>query len=144
MLTKDFKEFLQLLNEKKVKYLLVGGYAVILHGYPRYTGDIDIWINPDSKNAQKIMNVLDEFGFSSLKLSLETFTQTNQIIQLGREPNRIDLITSVDGVTFDECYTQKVIFEVERVPIQTISKEMLKKNKLTTGRHKDLDDIEHL
>jgi hypothetical protein len=144
MLTKDFKEFLQLLNERKVKYLLVGGYAVILHGYPRYTGDIDIWIKPDSKNAKKIMKVLDDYGFGSLNLNLETFTQTDQIIQLGREPNRIDLITSVDGVTFEECYNQKVIFEVEQVPIQTISKEMLKKNKLTTGRHKDLDDVEHL
>jgi hypothetical protein len=144
MLTKDFKEFLQLLNERKVKYLLVGGYAVILHGYPRYTGDIDIWIKPDSKNAKKIMKVLDDYGFGSLNLNLETFTQTDQIIQLGREPNRIDLITSVDGVTFEECYNQKVIFEVEQVPIQTISKEMLKKNKLTTGRNKDLDDVEHL
>jgi hypothetical protein len=144
MLTKDFKEFLQLLNERKVKYLLVGGYAVILHGYPRYTGDIDIWIQPDSKNAKKIMKVLDDYGFGSLNLNLETFTQTDQIIQLGREPNRIDLITSVDGVTFEECYNQKVIFEVEQVPVQTISKEMLKKNKLTSGRHKDLDDVEHL
>jgi len=95
MLTKDFKEFLQLLNERKVKYLLVGGYAVILHGYPRYTGDIDIWIKPDSKNAKKIMKVLDDYGFGSLNLNLETFTQTDQIIQLGREPNQIDLITSV-------------------------------------------------
>jgi len=144
MLTKDFKEFIQLLNAKKVEYLLVGGYAVILHGYPRFTGDIDFWINPASKNAKKIIEVLDQFGFSSLNLGIDDFIRPDQIIQLGREPYRIDLITSIEGVAFDECYSQKVVFNVDNIPIQTISKEMLKKNKKAAGRYKDLDDYEHL
>ena len=144
MLTKDFKEFIQLLNVKKVEYLLVGGYAVILHGYPRYTGDIDFWINPAPQNAKRVIEVLDQFGFSSLNLAVEDFTRPDQIIQLGREPYRIDLITSVEGVSFEECYSQKVVFKVDNIPIQTISKEMLKKNKKAAGRHKDLDDCEHL
>lgn len=144
MLTKDFKEFIQLLNAKKVEYLLVGGYAVILHGYPRFTGDIDFWINPAPKNAKRIIEVLDQFGFSSLNLGIVDFTHPDQIIQLGHEPYRIDLITSIEGVFFDECYTQKVVFHVDNIPIQTISKGMLKKNKKAAGRYKDLDDYEHL
>lgn len=144
MLTKDFKEFIQLLNAKKIEYLLVGGYAVILHGYPRFTGDIDFWINPAPKNAKRIIEVLDQFGFSSLNLGIDDFTHPDQIIQLGHEPYRIDLITSIEGVFFDECYTQKVVFHVDNIPIQTISKGMLKKNKKAAGRHKDLDDFEHL
>jgi hypothetical protein len=144
MLTKDFKEFIQLLNAKKVEYLLVGGYAVILHGYPRFTGDIDFWINPAPKNAKRIIEVLDQFGFSSLNLDIDDFTHPDQIIQLGHEPYRIDLITSIEGVFFDECYTQKVVFHVDNIPIQTISKGMLKKNKKAAGRYKDLDDYEHL
>jgi hypothetical protein len=144
MLTKDFKEFIQLLNAKKVEYLLVGGYAVILHGYPRFTGDIDFWINPAPKNAKRIIEVLDQFGFSSLNLGIDDFTHPDQIIQLGHEPYRIDLITSIEGVFFDECYTQKVVFHVDNIPIQTISKGMLKKNKKAAGRYKDLDDYEHL
>ena len=144
MLTKDFKEFIQLLNAKKIEYLLVGGYAVILHGYPRFTGDIDFWINPAPKNAKRIIEVLDQFGFSSLNLDIDDFTHPDQIIQLGHEPFRIDLITSIEGVFFDECYTQKVVFHVDNIPIQTISKGMLKKNKKAAGRHKDLDDFEHL
>jgi hypothetical protein len=144
MLTKDFKEFIQLLNAKKVEYLLVGGYAVILHGYPRFTGDIDFWINPAPKNAKRIIEVLDQFGFSSLNLGIDDFTHPDQIIQLGHEPYRIDLITSIEGVFFNECYTQKVVFHVDNIPIQTISKGMLKKNKKAAGRYKDLDDYEHL
>lgn len=144
MLTKDFKEFIQLLNAKKVEYLLVGGYAVILHGYPRFTGDIDFWINPAPKNAKRIIEVLDQFGFSSLNLGIDDFTHPDQIIQLGHEPYRIDLITSIEGVFFDECYTQKMVFHVDNIPIQTISKGMLKKNKKAAGRYKDLDDYEHL
>ncbi len=144
MLTKDFKEFIKLLNAKKVEYLLVGGYAVILHGYPRFTGDIDFWINPNSKNAKRMIEVLDQFEFSSLKLTIDDFTHPDQIIQLGHEPYRIYIITSVEGVSFNLCYSQKVVFHVDNIPIQTISKEMLKKNKKAAGRFKDLDDFEHL
>jgi hypothetical protein len=144
MLNKDFKEFLKLLNNNKVEYLLVGGYAVILHGYPRYTGDIDFWIHPTNSNAKKIIEVLNQFGFGSLGLTIDDFTKPDQIIQLGNEPFRIDLITSVEGVDFEECFSKRVVFNVDDIAIQTIDKEMLKKNKKAAGRHKDLDDYEHL
>lgn len=144
MLNKDFKEFLELLNNNKVEYLLVGGYAVILHGYPRYTGDIDFWIHPTHSNAAKIIEVLNQFGFGSLGLTVDDFTKPNQIIQLGNEPFRIDLITNVEGVDFEESFSKKVVFNVDDIAIKTIDKEMLKKNKKAAGRHKDLDDYEHL
>lgn len=144
MLNKDFKEFLELLNKNNVEYLLVGGYAVILHGYPRYTGDIDFWIKPTDDNAKKVIKVLDQFGFSSLNLAIDDFVKEEQIIQLGNEPFRIDLITSVEGVDFEECYSKKVNFNIDNIVIKTISKKMLKKNKKASGRHKDLDDYEHL
>lgn len=144
MLSKDFKEFLELLNRNEVEYLLVGGYAVILHGYPRYTGDIDFWIKPTQTNAKKILEVLDQFGFGSLHLTVEDFLKKNQVIQLGKEPFRIDLITSAEGVDFEKCYSKKDIFTIEEIAIKTISKEMLKMNKKASGRHKDIDDYEHL
>lgn len=119
MLNNDFKEFLKLLNQKKVNYLLVGGYAVILHGYPRYTGDIDFWIEPTHSNAQKVIDVLIQFGFGSLNLTTDDFTKPDQIIQLGNEPFRIVLITSGDEVNFRDCYSQKKkLFHVDDIPIK--------------------------
>ena len=144
MLTKDFREFIGLLNEKKVEYLLVGGYAVILHGYPRYTGDIDFWINPTHENGEKVLSVLDAFGFGSLKLVASDFRKEDQIIQLGYPPLRIDLMTSIAGLSFQKSYPSSVIFEIDGLPIRTISKNHLKENKRASGRHKDLDDLEHL
>lgn len=144
MLNKDFKEFIVLLNEKKVEYLLVGGYAVILHGYSRFTGDLDIWVKPENNNAKKILEVLRDFGFSSLELDVEDFTKEDKIVQLGYQPLRIDLITSVTGISFEECYESAVYFTIDDISVRTINKEHLKKNKRASGRHKDLDDLEHL
>lgn len=144
MLSNEFKEFIKLLNDQKVEYLLVGGYAVVLHGYVRYTGDIDFWINPVEKNAEKVVEVLDQFGFSSLNLSIEDFTSEDQIIQLGYPPNRIDIMTSVTGLSFLECYSNQTTFIIEEIPVKTITLEDLKKNKKASGRHKDLDDVENL
>ena len=144
MLSKEFKEFAKLLNDQKVEYLLVGGYAVVLYGYVRYTGDIDFWINPTEENANRIVEVLDRFGFGSLNLTMKDFTKDDQIIQLGYPPNRIDIITSVTGLTFTECYPKRNIFSIEGVEVQTISLEDLKKNKKASGRYKDLDDLENL
>ena len=107
MLNQDFKEFIQLLNANQVKYLVIGGYAVAIHGHPRYTKDIDIWIEMSSENAQKLMIALTEFGFGSLGLNAEDFQSPDQIIQLGYPPNRIDLITTPDGIDFATCYKQK-------------------------------------
>jgi len=144
MLSKEFKEFTELLNDQKVEYLLVGGYAVVLYGYVRYTGDIDFWINPTEENANRLVEVLDRFGFGSLNLTTRDFTKDDQIIQLGYPPNRIDIITSVTGLTFTECYPKKNSFLIEGVEVQTISLEDLKKNKKASGRYKDLDDLENL
>jgi predicted nucleotidyltransferase len=144
MLSKEFKEFAKLLNDQKVEYLLVGGYAVVLYGYVRYTGDIDFWINPTEENANHIVEVLDRFGFGSLNLTIKDFTKDDQIIQLGYPPNRIDIITSVTGLTFTKCYPKRNSFSIEGVEVQTISLEDLKKNKKASGRYKDLDDLENL
>ena len=144
MLSNEFKEFARLLNDQNVEYLLVGGYAVVFYGYVRFTGDIDFWIHPTKKNASRVVEVLSKFGFGSLDLSIDDFTKDDQIIQLGYPPNRIDIITSVTGLTFSDCYPKRVSFTIEGVDIQTISLEDLKKNKKASGRYKDLDDLENL
>ncbi len=104
MLSRDFKEFIALLNEHEVRYLVVGGYAVAFHGYPRYTKDIDVWVELSPENAARIVRALEEFGFGSLGLDTGDFLESDQIIQLGYPPNRIDILTTLKGITFDECY----------------------------------------
>ena len=104
MLSRDFKEFIELLNEHSVRYLVVGGYAVAFHGYPRYTKDIDIWIELSLENADKILKALNEFGFGSLDLTPDDFLESDQIIQLGYPPNRIDILTTLKDLKFEDCY----------------------------------------
>lgn len=144
MLSKDFREFIKLLNENKVKYLVVGGYAVALHGHPRYTKDLDIWIELSPENAKKILLALEVFGFGSLDLKTDDFLEEDQVIQLGFPPNRIDIITALKDVTFKECYKSKLQVIIEDVEINFISLEDLKKNKRATGRPQDLADVENL
>jgi len=143
-LNQDFKEFIELLNKHKVKYLVVGGYAVGFHGYPRFTGDIDFWIAISSENATKILNVLNEFGFGSLNFKIEDFLEANNIIQLGYEPTRIDILTSLSGVQFDNCYQQAVEANFEGLEIKFIDLKNLRINKASSGRAKDLGDLENL
>lgn len=143
-LSKDFREFIELLNEHKVEYLIVGGYAVILHGYPRYTGDIDFFIKQSKNNAKKVMAALDEFGFGSLDIESSEFTKPDKMLQLGRPPLRIDIITSLSGVTFEECEQHKKIFHIDDMALPVIGLKQLRDNKKASGRHKDLDDLEHL
>jgi len=144
VLNQDFREFIQLLNEHEVQYLVVGGYAVAFHGYPRYTKDIDIWIYLDTANAEKLLKALEDFGFGSLDLKVEDFLDPEQVIQLGYPPNRIDLITDLKGVEFEECFSDKVEVEIEGTKVNFIDLENLKKNKQATGRHQDLADVENL
>ncbi len=144
MLSKDFKEFIALLNNHDVQYLIVGGYAVAIHGYPRYTKDLDIWIALSPENADKILKVLDDFGFGGLNLTAEDFTQPDQIIQLGIPSNRIDIITSLTGVDFNNCYDTKLTVDFDGVEILIIDRVNLKKNKLATGRPQDLADAENI
>lgn len=144
MFNPDFKEFAELLVKNQVEYLVVGGYAVSLHGYPRYTGDLDIWVNPTLKNSVKVLNCLNEFGFSSLELTQNDFIKEYGIVQLGYPPVRIDIINTLDGVTFDECFRNKTIIEIDGLPVNFISLNDLIKNKKTTARPRDIDDIENL
>jgi hypothetical protein len=144
MLTPDFKEFIQSLNDNAVRYLVVGGYAVALHGYPRYTKDIDIWVGLDKVNAERLIRAIKQFGFESLGLKVEDFLEADQIIQLGYPPNRIDLITSLPGVEFDICYEARMEVTLDEVKVNFIDLENLRKNKKASGRFQDLADLENL
>ncbi|WP_434687407.1 DUF6036 family nucleotidyltransferase [Pseudanabaena minima] len=144
MLNQDFKEFIQLLNDNQVNYLVIGGYAVAIHGHPRYTKDIDIWIEISEENSQKIIAALTEFGFGSLGLTAQDFQEPHQIIQLGYPPNRIDLITSPDGIDFQTCYESKIEVMLDDIAVKFIDLDNLKRNKLASGRLQDLADLENL
>jgi hypothetical protein len=127
-----------------VRYLVVGGYAVAFHGHPRYTKDIDIWLARDQENAEKIVQALVDFGFALLGLSVDDFLQPELIIQLGYAPNRIDLMTDVSGVIFDDCYPKRTVEKMEDLEIDFIDQESLIKNKRASGRKQDLADLEIL
>ncbi len=144
MLSKDFKEFIELLNEHKVRYLVVGGYAVAFHGHPRYTKDLDVWIDLSPENADNIIKALEKFGFGSLGLKPGDFLESNQIVQLGYPPNRIDILTTLKKINFQDCYTARVEVEIQGVKINFIDLENLKQNKRATGRPQDLADAESL
>jgi hypothetical protein len=144
MLNRDFKEFIKSLNDNDVRYLVVGGYAVAFHGHPRYTKDIDIWIEMNRGNATNLMRALDEFGFGSIGLKAEDFLEPNQVVQLGYPPNRIDLLLSLSGVEFETCYMSKVQVAIDDVMVNFIDLENLKKNKKASGRLQDLADVESL
>ena len=144
MLNQDFKEFIQSLNDNHVRYLVVGGYAVALHGHPRYTKDIDIWIEMKPENAANLVAALEKFGFGSLGLKEEDFLVPGQVVQLGQPPNRIDLLCTISGVDFAACYESRVTVEVDEVLVSFIDLENLRKNKAASGRHQDMADLENL
>ncbi len=144
MLSRDFKEFIQSLNDNRVRYLVIGGYAVALHGHPRYTKDLDVWIEMKPDNAAKMVKALEQFGLASLGLKAEDFLVSDQIVQLGYPPNRIDVLTTLPGVEFERCYASRVQVEIGGVTVNFIDLENLKKNKKATGRTQDLADLENL
>lgn len=144
LINKDFKEFIEQLNDHNVQYLIVGGYAVAFHGHPRYTKDLDVWVLSESKNITGILNALSDFGFADLDLQFEDFKDPDQIIQLGYPPNRIDLMTKVDGVDFRKCYRKREEIEIDGVKVNFIDLASLKENKRASGRHQDLADLENL
>jgi len=143
-LPQDFKELLQLLNSKKIEYLVIGGYAVALYGYPRATGDIDIWIAISQDNAKKTVSAVKEFGFDIPELKEELFLEKEKNIRLGNPPLRIEILTSIDGVEFYECYKNKNAVIIDDVEINFISLDDLKTNKKASGRYQDLADLENL
>ncbi len=140
----DFKEFVELLIQHKVKYLVTGGYAVGVYGHPRYTGDIDFWVEASLENGKKLVAVFGDFGLSSFGVTAQNFMKPEQIIQIGYPPYRIDILTSIDGVDFAEAYLARNNIEIDGLLISFISLEDLKKNKNATGRGIDLDDLKNL
>jgi predicted nucleotidyltransferase len=142
LLPPDFREFLQLLNSHEVRYLLVGGYAVGLYGYPRATADMDIWVATDAKNVEGVLAALSEFGFA--EVDPEVFAKEKQVLRMGVPPLRIELLTGVSGVEFENCYSQRALVNLGGVEVSLIGLEDLKVNKAASGRHKDLNDLEHL
>ena len=144
MLNQDFREFIQSLDDNHVRYLVIGGYAVAVHGYPRYTRDIDIWIEMTPDNAANMVKALEQFGFGSLGLQISDFLTPDQIIQLGYPPNRIDLITTPPGIEFKSCYASRVEVEIDGVMVSFIDLDNLKKSKKASGRLQDLADLENL
>ena len=143
-LPQDFSEFVELLNENSVRYLIVGGYAVGFHGHARYTKDLDVWIEPTEQNATRLLQALDQFGFGQLNLKVDDFVTPEQIIQLGHEPIRIDLLTSVKGAEFSEAIKSAVDAEVDGVNYVVIGLEQLIAAKKAAGRPQDLGDVDLL
>lgn len=144
VLDSNFREFIQSLNANGVKYLVVGGFAVAYHGYPRYTKDIDFWIWASPENAPRMLEAIRDFGFGTLGLTKEDFLNSANIVQIGQEPNRIDLILDLEGLDFEECFQQRIEAIFEGVTIHFIDLHNLIKSKQAAGRRKDLADVEEL
>jgi len=140
----DFSEFLKLLNEHHVEYLLIGGFAVAMHGYPRTTADMDVWVARRRENAENLVRSLREFGFDTPNLTPELFDDPERIVRMGTAPLRIEIMTQIDGVQFDECRARAETQVVDGNSIPVISLNDLKINKRASGRAKDLDDLENL
>ena len=140
----DFRDLLELFNSHKVKYIIVGGYALAFHGAPRYTGDIDIFVASNAKNAERIFSALKDFGFGSVGLTPADFNKPGQIIQLGVPPVRIDIVTSITGVSWEEAESNQVKGNYGDIRVQYIGREQLIVNKKDVGRKKDLADLEAL
>jgi hypothetical protein len=143
-LSSDLREFLELLNARGVEYLVVGAHSLAFHGRPRYTGDLDVLVRPSKSNSATLVALLREFGFTGSKFVPVDFAEGDQVIQLGRAPNRIDLLTSLTGVTNEDAFASKVAAEIDGIPVFVLSKQHLIQNKRAVGRPQDLADIAEL
>lgn len=143
-LNKDFRELLELLNARGVEYLVVGGYALAFHGAPRFTGDLDVWVRPTCANAEKVLGVLEEFGFGGVDITVDDLTRADRVVQLGNPPLRVDFITSIDGVEWEDADQGKLLVKVGEETVPVIGKREFAKNKRACGRLKDLADLEAL
>jgi len=144
MLNEDYREMLQILLANEVRFLVVGAYALGVHGYPRATGDFDIWVEPSSDNSKRIYVSLAEFGAPLADISESTFSEEGIIFQIGIAPRRIDIITGIDGVEFTDAYQHRENIALEGLTIPFLSKNDLIKNKRATGRAKDALDVDYL
>ena len=143
-LTKDSREFVECLLSNKVEFLIVGALAVSWHGFPRYSADIDFLVRPAADNAQRVVDALKQFGFGCLGISIEDLSVEKRVVQLGVEPNRIDLLTSVSGVTFEEAWESRVTGTIDGIEVNYIGREALIRAKIAAGRPKDLIDVDAL
>lgn len=141
-LAADFSDFLKLCPQNNVSFLIIGGYAVIHHSRPRYTGNLDLWIDASSENAERVISTLLDFGFPQDAVSIEMITEKKKIIRMGFEPMRLELFTSIPGLEFSDCYDRRELVKIGRMMVPFISLEDLKINKRACGRPKDLQDLE--
>lgn len=143
-LQRDLSEFIKLLNSNKVDFIVVGGHAVAFHGHPRFTGDIDFLLRPTRDNAERVIETLKAFGFGDLALCADDFQRHGSVVQLGRSPNRIDLLTTISGVDFDEAWNTRVGAELDGISVSFLGLQALLANKKASGRDKDLADVKQL
>ena len=143
-LNEDFLAFIGLLEAKGVDYLIVGGYAVGLHGFPRYTGDIDFFVAVSDENASRLIEVFEEFGFGDIGLTAADFLEPDFVVEIGREPRKIQILTGIDGVDFSECRADRIEIDYEGTTMKFIGLPQLLKNKKASGRRKDLIDLDAL
>jgi hypothetical protein len=143
-LSKDWREFLELLNSRGVDYVIVGAQSLAFHGRPRYTGDLDILVRPTPDNARLLVDLLKQFGFAHSGFKETDFVEPEQMIQLGRAPNRIGLLTTISGVTTDEAFATKLTAELDGIPVFVLGKDALVRNKRAVGRPQDLADLDVL
>jgi hypothetical protein len=143
-LNQDFLEFIRLLETHQIEYLVVGGYAVGFHGFPRYTGDIDFFIAVNETNAQSMLSVFDAFGFADIGVESTDFLKSDFVVEIGREPRKIQILTGIDGVTFAECHAHRIEIDYHGQKIRFIGRDELIRNKAASGRSKDLIDVDEL
>lgn len=143
-LSNDLCEFVRLLNAKTVKYVIVGAWAMAFHARPRYTGDVDFFVEPSPKNAGRLMEVINDFGFGGIGIEAADFLQSDHVIQLGRAPNRVDLLTGISGVSFQEAWSGRVTATLSGIEVAVIGREHLMRNKRAANRAKDRADLEAL
>jgi predicted nucleotidyltransferase len=143
-LSADWREFIELLNSRGVEYVIVGAHSLAFHGRPRYTGDLDLLVRPSRENAARLSTVLHEFGFGKSGFKESDFAESGQVIQLGRAPYRIDLLTSISGVATDDAFQKKIATEMDGLPVFVLSKEMLIRNKRAVARPQDIADLAEL
>lgn len=143
-LDKDFEEFVFLLNKHAIDYMIVGGYALAFHGKPRHTGDLDIWIDLSEDNAQKMIDVINDFGMGSLGMEKQDFLKKGGITQIGYPPLRIDILNEIDGISFNQAYPNKLIIDIDGLQVNYIGLEDLIINKQVSGRQQDISDVKQL
>ena len=143
-LSRDFQDLLALFASHGVRFVVVGGYAVAAHGHPRYTKDLDLWLEVSPDNADRVVAALEEFGFGSLGLTRDDFTEPGIVVQLGREPVRVDLLTSISGLEFADCYPARVTSTFGNTSVPVLDRASLIRNKLASGRPQDLADAAKL